>query len=340
MSNYIYVPDKKIMDKSEELRDDYNKFVREVKKSQHAISDMRITLSEKYLSGRGIEIGAFHAPLPLKEGSSADYVDKVDIDTLKRWMPETNDLYCVYPTVIDDGEELSTVPEGKYDFLIANHMLEHTEKVFITLENHIRVVKEGGYLFYALPDKRYTFDKERELTTYEHLKYEYYNGPEKYRVAHFKDFGKLVSKVEDEKLLDDYVQRHIEENRDIHFHVWQYDTFLDQIQRWIEECNLNIELVEHSQNGIEFLLIFRKLSTFELAEKLIEKGELEKAKLMLDSIIKEDKENLEVHNNLAVIAIMEEKYDDAEKIILYILALDDSNEIATNNMNFLKSIWK
>ena len=147
MKTSIYVPNKEIMNKSSELRDNYNLFVRETKRAQHAFSDYRMILADKYLRGRGLEVGAFHAPLPLPENCTADYVDKVDIEQLKAWMPETNELYCVFPTIIDDGEKLTKIEAQSYDFLVANHMLEHTENVFKTIENHIRVVKEGGYLF-------------------------------------------------------------------------------------------------------------------------------------------------------------------------------------------------
>lgn len=338
MSGTTYIPPKELMDGSLELRDDYNRFVREKKKNQHAPFDSRIVLSDKYLRGRGIEIGAFHAPVPLPIGCHADYVDKVDIDTLKTWMPETEELYCVYPSVIDDGEKLTKIKNQSYDFLVANHMLEHTENVFRTIDNHIKVVKEGGYIFYALPDKEHTFDKDRELTTYEHLKDEYYNGSEHNKIKHFKEFGKIVSKIEDEALLEDFVNRHVEENRDIHFHVWEHSTFLSQILQWIEETNLNIELVEHAQNGIEFILIFRVLTQLEVAERLIEKGELEEAKEKLSSLASLDKKNLDVQNDLAVVAIMKEEYEEAEKIILLILDVDSSNELALNNYQYLKEL--
>lgn len=338
MSNTVYLPSSELMEKNPELVDDYNKFVRANKKKQHAKSDNRILLPEKYLKGRGIEVGAFHAPLPLPDDCHADYLDKVGIDQLKEWMPETNDLYCVFPKHIDDGEKLAKVKSKSYDFLIANHMLEHTENVFKTIDNHLRAVKDGGYLFYALPDKRFTFDKERELTTYEHLKDEYYNGSEKNRVAHFKDFGRLVSKVTDEAQLDNYVEDHIRNNRDIHFHVWRYDTFIEQITTWIDETNLNIELVEHVQNGIEFIMIFRVLTPVEVAERLIEKGKLNEAKEMLEDLATEDNKNLDLQNDLAVVAIMMEEYEDAQNIILAVLNVDEENETAINNYQYLNEV--
>lgn len=338
MNTSVYVPNKEIMNKSSELRDDYNLFVRETKRTQHLFLDNRMILADKYLRGRGVEVGAFHAPLLLSEGCTADYVDKVDIEQLKTWMPETNEMYCVYPTIIDDGEKLTKIEPKTYDFLVANHMLEHTENVFRTIENHIRVVKEGGYLFYALPDKRHTFDKDRELTTYEHLKDEYYNGSAHNRVEHYKEFGRLVSKVTDEALLEDYVKIHIEQNRDIHFHVWEYETFLDQILQWIDETNLNIDFLEDVQNGIEFILIFKVLSQLQVAERLIEKGRLDKAKEILSDLSKRDNKDLEVQNDLAVVAIMEERYEDAQNYILYVLKIDESNEIALGNSEYLNEL--
>ena len=82
MTQPIYLPSNELMSESLELRDDYNEFVRKVKVSQQSQADYRIILSNTYLCGRGIEVGAFHAPNYLPEGCTADYADKVDIETL------------------------------------------------------------------------------------------------------------------------------------------------------------------------------------------------------------------------------------------------------------------
>lgn len=66
-------------------------------------------------------------------------------------------------------------------------MIEHTENVFKTIQHYLRVLKKDGILYYAMPDKRFIFDKNRKLTTYEHLKTAYLYGSENFRYEHFLD---------------------------------------------------------------------------------------------------------------------------------------------------------
>jgi hypothetical protein len=60
---------------------------------------------------------------------------------------------------------------------VANHFLEHCEDPLRTLANHLRVVRVGGVIYMAVLDKNYTFDKDREITTLDHLIRDYENGP-------------------------------------------------------------------------------------------------------------------------------------------------------------------
>ena len=65
------------------------------------------------------------------------------------------------PDLIDDGERLTKVESTTQDFVIANHFLEHCENPIQTLVNLLRVLKDGGLLYLAVPDKRFTFDVDR-----------------------------------------------------------------------------------------------------------------------------------------------------------------------------------
>ena len=104
------------------------------------------------------------------------------------------------------------------------------ENVFKTIQNHLRVIKKGGILYYAVPDKRFTFDKNRKLTTYEHLKAEYLYGSENYRYEHFLDFVTNVQNVKEEKEASKVAKKLSEEGLDTHFHVWTSETFIDHIK--------------------------------------------------------------------------------------------------------------
>ena len=72
--------------------------------------------------------------------------------------------------MIDDGETLATVPDSPRDFVIANHFIEHTEDpIAHAAATTLRVLRPGGVLYMAVPDKRFTFDVDRPVTPLEHL---------------------------------------------------------------------------------------------------------------------------------------------------------------------------
>lgn len=71
---------------------------------------------------------------------------------------------------ICEASNLATIPNENYDFLIASHCLEHCANTLKTVKEWHRVVKKGGAILLILPDKRYTFDHNRPVTTFEHLK--------------------------------------------------------------------------------------------------------------------------------------------------------------------------
>ena len=254
-----YVPSYKLLENNLSIRDDYNKFVRDIRKTRDKTTMIRYEISKKYLKGRGLEIGAFHAPTPLVDGCEADYLDQMSIDDIKKRFPKYEDYYCVYPNIIDNGELLLSIKDNKYDFLIANHMIEHTENVFKTIQNHLRVIRKGGLLYYAVPDKRFTFDKNRELTTYEHLKTEYLHGSENSRYLHFLDCALNISNLKGSQAIE-VAKKHTQEGLDTHFHVWTSETFIDHIQRAIDDKILNIEIIEHThETNIESITVLKKL---------------------------------------------------------------------------------
>ncbi|MCF8321919.1 MAG: class I SAM-dependent methyltransferase [Flavobacterium sp.] len=70
---------------------------------------------------------------------------------------------------ICEASNLATVPSEKYDFLVASHCLEHCANTLKTVKEWLRVVRKGGAILLILPDKRYTFDQNRPITSFEHL---------------------------------------------------------------------------------------------------------------------------------------------------------------------------
>lgn len=54
--------------------------------------------------------------------------------------------------------------ENYYDYIIASHMIEHSTDFVGFLQDCSRLLKQGGVLRLAVPDKRYCFDHYRSTT--------------------------------------------------------------------------------------------------------------------------------------------------------------------------------
>ena len=111
-----------------------------------------------------------------------------------------------------------------------------------------------------------------------------------------------------------------------------YDVKLFNILEQIVKANKEIIHYENIVSHKEFTNM-----RLEHAEHLIEIGDLLKAKEILNNI--DDESNLDVQNNLVVIAILEERFEDSLEIILNILQKNPTDEIALNNLQYLKSLF-
>ena len=153
---------------------------------------VRKGLAQRFLKGDGLEIGALHLPLWLPDGARARYVDRYSREDLRREYPELRTHDLVEVDVVDDGETLATVADESADFVIANHFIEHTENPIRTLGRHAQVLKPGGVLYMAVPDKRFTFDRDRPVTPLEHMVADHANGAHHSRRVHYEEWARLV----------------------------------------------------------------------------------------------------------------------------------------------------
>ena len=131
------------------------------------------TYFSSQLSGRGLEIGPLHRPIPTHPGMKIDYVDRYSVPQLRACYPELRELPLVDVNIIDDAESLKTIPPASYDFVVSAHVIEHMKNPLGAIENWCRTLKPGGKIYLIVPDKRVTFDKKRVRTTLEHIILDY-----------------------------------------------------------------------------------------------------------------------------------------------------------------------
>jgi SAM-dependent methyltransferase len=230
--------------------------------------DARGTFAAAFLFGKGLEIGALHQPLAVPPHVDVSYVDRMTAEELRSEYPELADWNLTRVDVIDDGEKLETIARESQDFIIANHFLEHTENPIGTIETHLEKLKPGGVLFYAVPDKRFTFDFRRPLTPIEHMVADYQEGPGRSRREHFDEWTRLVIDEESAGSADQAASREWSARRareleaaaySIHMHVWTQAEFLTLILDCRRRFGDTFDIETAARQGIEFIVVLRKM---------------------------------------------------------------------------------
>jgi SAM-dependent methyltransferase len=232
-----------------------------------AYLDARAVFAAAYLNGEGIEVGALHQPLAAPPRAHVHYLDRMTTPDLRREYPELAEYDLTEVDIVDDGEKLATVAAESQDFIIANHFLEHTEDPVGTIETHLGKLKPGGVLFYAVPDKRFTFDFRRPPTPIEHMLADHEQGPTGSRSEHFREWSRFVLEHEppadadaewEERQIEAVAQQLEGQNYSIHMHVWTQAEFLQLILAIRDRDEYGFDLEVAARVGIEFIVVLRK----------------------------------------------------------------------------------
>lgn len=182
----------------------------------------------RLLTGHGLEIGAFHQPSEAPNAAKVEYFDAIDERKAAELFPEVapdSFVKVAYFGDLDWGG-LDQFAPGKFDFLIISHVLEHVANPIKVLQAVFRVVRQGGLVVLAIPDKHFTFDRGRELTSFEHLWRDFEDDVRQSSDEHYIDFLKSAGPhVFDEppERLPGHISR--ARTRREHAHVWDSPSF-------------------------------------------------------------------------------------------------------------------
>lgn len=119
---------------------------------------------------RGIEIGASYAPiLPKAEGYDVFVIDHASQDELQaKYAAQGVDVSRVEPVdAIDDGGEFTQLlaPGESFDYIVASHVFEHLTDPIHFLQRCERALGDSGRLYLLIPDRRFTFDYLRPVSS-------------------------------------------------------------------------------------------------------------------------------------------------------------------------------
>lgn len=221
-------------------------------------------ISQYYIRGKGIEIGAFHNPFPVNSQMQVTYVDRYSYEHLAKWRDSDHTIQGKEITrvdVIDDGMWLKKFEDNSQDFVLSSHHLEHCWNPLATIENHLRVLKKGGYIFYAVPDMRFTFDKKRPLCLEEQERKVFWEKDEASKILRdqYTEYLIYVDSIpRDEALIkcNEITMKDIK-SIDIHWFCWDATRLLRLIAGAPISSNFDIELF--SRAGHENFVVLRKL---------------------------------------------------------------------------------
>jgi len=212
----------------------------------------------------GVEIGAFKSPVP-GLAPRPFYVDRFRDYAGERCLA---DYY-------GDATELP-FRDNSLDYVATSHVLEHVANPVLALREWYRVLRPGGIIYLLVPDRRYTWDHARPLTTVEHMLGDYERGTTQVDGTHIDDFVDGVDwstyspataaadvpakKAELKKIYHAAIDGHSEIN--IHFHVFEPSNLLallDTLRTW-PRTRLAWRMIDHAErfpanNPIGFLAV-------------------------------------------------------------------------------------
>jgi SAM-dependent methyltransferase len=196
--------------------------------------------------------------MPVGPGARVSYVDRLPREELVKLYVDVDPQGILPVDIVTDGESLPGVADDSQDFVIANHMVEHCEDPIGTLRHMLRVLKVGGVLYLTLPDKRFTFDHDRPVTSFEHVRDDYLQGPIGSRHGHYVDWLIHVERVQSQGEIEERARGLGAERANIHFHAWDQAAVMEMLARMQRELGFMFDVEVMSRTGLEVIFVMRK----------------------------------------------------------------------------------
>jgi ubiquinone/menaquinone biosynthesis C-methylase UbiE len=160
-----------------------------------------------------------------------------------------------------DGSHLDEIADEKYDFLLSSHNLEHIANPLKAVKEWVRVLKPGGFILLVLPDKRFTFDRNRPYTSFSHILSDFESNIGEDDLTHLSEILQLHDLKMDPGAGRDFevFKKRCENNfevRGLHQHVFSFD-LLEESAAYFNlsaVCKYDVSAISQNFSGSEIML--------------------------------------------------------------------------------------
>ncbi|MBT5909790.1 MAG: glycosyltransferase [Opitutae bacterium] len=216
------------------------------------------------LRGNGLEIGAFEHPAIIPDYCKVKYCDVLHKNDAIKLFPEINEANLPEIDYIINLDEtgLNDFSSNSYDFIIINHVIEHLYNPIKALSECFRVLKKGGLIVISVPDKEYTFDRDRPLTEYNEIVERWKSRNYEATLIDYMDIINYIHKDyihKSESEIHDLLQSF--KNRREHLNIWNsksYSQFMESSLKLLSINALPIKEYYASDNNFEYSSLWIK----------------------------------------------------------------------------------
>jgi len=225
----------------------------------------REILSDRYLTGVGIEIGAGLNPTCPANASEIVFVDKRDRHQLAEHLGA------------DPGYDPLTLwraweryPDG-VDFLAAHHVIEHcADPIRVLAKEWLPLVKPGGLLYLSLPSPKNCFEELRFETPINHILDDHYfsRGDLAYESKeHIYSFILQLTAAnprhfwyadDTQKFAKQALLQALADRQDLHWHTYALEVAVQTIEAAFYLAGMNLEWLHREETDNELHLICRR----------------------------------------------------------------------------------
>ena len=217
----------------------------------------RAAIAATFLTGRGVEIGAFSQPNDLPPDREIAFYDRYPAEALREVYDAGSGRPLMEPDYVGQAETLDGLPDAAFDFVIANHVIEHLQDPILFLKSVDRKLAPGGRAMIAAPDKRYCMDEPRALTSFEHLVDDHELGTAPRQRAHFVRYF-VEAGGQDERAAEASADATDMSDIRFHYHVWDAGTFAAFVAATIERYRLPLQPIHTRATEADIIVVLEK----------------------------------------------------------------------------------